>query len=307
MAEIKIDNKNIEVDKNTEQRVKNILSIDSISDYLNKFWVNEKLGKHKDMKKKHGEIILKNLKSTPDSLFKKLNKNTLKIELNKPYSIGNILQMTGLSADLDDGYINDAMSVTTTRPSIGKGEFLFASLFKNIGFASKAGDLIDLTSKNSIEVKGRYSIIGNGQNSKFKPLTKSTLYSIFKYLKIEDMSPSNLDTDFAQVLKKRIGANEKALAKIFVALQNLSSEYEPLGSVAVRLYKEKKQFLRVVAAEHLFIYMSAEDIDFLLAHNDKKFMFFKKPETLTEAYDIIEHFDVYGWKLGEFGIKVNLK
>lgn len=307
MAEIKVGNKDVEVDSNTEQRVKNILSVDNIAEYLNKYWTSEKLGKHKDMKAKHGEIILKTLKSSPESLFSKLEKSSLKLELNKPYSINNLLQVTGLSADLSSNYIDYAMKVTTTRPSIGKGEFLFASIFHNIGFANKSGDLVKLDDKSSIEVKGKYSILGNGQNNRYKPLTKGVLYSIFKYLNIDDMSPDNLSTDFAQVLKKRIGDNEKALAKVFVALQNINDEYEPLGKVCVRLYKDKKQFLRVVAATHLFIYMNTEDTDYLLAHNDKKFMLFKKPETLTQAYEIIEHFDVYNWNIGEYGIKVNLK
>lgn len=307
MAEIKVGDKEIEVDKNTEQRVKNMLSVNDLADYLNKYWTEEKLGKHKDMKKKHGEIILRNLKSSPKSLFKHLNSNNVNLELNTSYSIANILKMTKLDNDLADNYIKDAMAVTTTRPSIGKGEFLFASLFKNIGFASKSGDLINLDNDSTIEVKGKYSVLGNGQNSKFKPLTKSVLYSILKYAKIEDMSPSDLDADYVQKLKKKIGGNEKVLAKVFVALQNLANEYPPLGAVCAKLYLEKKQFLKVVAASHLLTYMNTQGFDFLLAHNNKKFIIFKKPTSMSEAYSIIEHFDVYSWKIGEYGVKVNLK
>lgn len=307
MAEIKIGNQEIEVDSNAEQRVRNILSVDNIADYLNKYWTAEKLGKHKDMKKKHGDIIVKTLKTDPKSLFSKLHRTEFGIELGEKHSFANVLQETGLADDLTSDYVKYAMSITTTRPSIGKGEFLFASIYNNIGFADGAGDLVELKSGATIEVKGQYSIIGNGQNRAFKPLTDSVLYSIFKYLKIDDMSPQDLNTDFAQVLKKRIGDNDRALAKVFVALQNLNNEYVPLGEVAVRLYKEKKQFLRVVAAQHLLIYMNSQDIDYLLAHNNKKFAMFKQPNTLEEAYRIIDQFDIYGWKIGEYGVKVNLK
>ena len=307
MAEIKVGDKKIEVDKNTEQRVKNMLSVDDLADYLNKYWTDEKLGKHKDMKKKHGEIILRSLKSSPESLFKRLNNSNVNLELNTPYSIANILKMTKLDNDLADSYIKDAMAVTTTRPSVGKGEFLFASLFKNIGFASKSGDLVNLDNDSLIEVKGKYSVLGNGQSNKFKPLTKSVIYSIMKYAKIEDMSPADLDSDYVQVLKKKLGGNEKVLAKVFVALENLSNEYQPLGDVCAKLYLEKKQFLRVVAASHLLTYMNTQGFDFLLAHNDRKFIIFKKPTSMSEAYSIIEHFDVYSWKIGEYGVKVNLK
>ena len=158
-----------------------------------------------------------------------------------------------------------------------------------------------------IECKGKRATLGNGQGEKFKSFTKSLMFSILKYLKINDISPEDLKTDYVQILKKRIGNNEKALTKVFIALQNLNDEYEPLGAQCLELYKEKKQFLRVIAACHLYTYMSVEKADYLLALNDKKFMMFIKPTNIQEAYSIIENFDIHGWSIGDFGVKVTLK
>lgn len=303
------DNENKEeVSKsNTDQRIKNYLAISDIKKYLDVYWTDKKLGKHKTMKEKHGELILKNMKVTPDELFKSLKNNKFKLGNFGPSKIDGILKNSKLHDDLDETYIKDSLAVTTTRPSIGKGEFLFASLFGNIGFSTESGDLIDLKTDEKIECKGKRATLGNGQGEKFKSFTKSLMFSILKYLKINDISPEDLKTDYVQILKKRIGNNEKALTKVFIALQNLNDEYEPLGAQCLELYKEKKQFLRVIAACHLYTYMSVEKADYLLALNDKKFMMFIKPTNIQEAYSIIENFDIHGWSIGDFGVKVTLK
>lgn len=302
------DDVNKEVkNSDTDQRIKNYLAISDIKKYLDLYWTDKKLGKHKTMKEKHGEIILKDMKVTPEELFKSLNNNKFKLGNFGPSRIDEILKNSKLDDDLSEAYIKDSLAVTTTRPSIGKGEFLFASLFSNIGFSKESGDLIDLKTDEKIECKGKRATLGNGQGDKFKSFTKSLMFSILKYLKINDISPDDLKTDYVQILKKRIGSNDKALAKVFIALQNLSNEYVPLGEQCVKLYKEKKQFLGVIAASHLYTYMNVEEADYLLALNDKKFMMFIKPTNLQEAYSIIEHFDIHGWTIGDFGVKVTLK
>lgn len=307
MAEVTVGNNSIVVDDGTEQRVKNYLAIEDIKQYLDEFWTEKKLGKHKNMKEKHGELLLKDLKVPPEEFFKDLKNSKFKLGNFGPSPIKNILINAKLNDDLQEKYISDCMKVTTTRPVIGKGEFLFASLFNNIGFTKKSGDLIDVETNETIECKGVNASFGNGQNNRYKPLTKSLIYSILKYLKIDDIAPDSLKTDYVQVLKKRIGDNDRALAKVFVALQNLEQEYEPLGEQCVKLYKDKKQFLRVVAASHIFTYMNIEKADYLLALNDRQFMMFERPNTLEEAYKIAEHFDINGWNVGEYGVKVTLK
>ncbi len=308
MPDIRIGDKTVKVDANTAQRVSNVVNGDSIREYLDEFWTDEKLGKHKDMKRKHGELILKNLKGDVKGLFGKLNTLDFHIKLGKTYKFKDLLERTGLDEYLSENYIKDALAVTTTRPAIGHGEFLLASIFSNIGFAKGSGDLVDLETHKAIEVKGSHSILGNGQNDRFKSLTKGLLQSVLQYANISDMDAnSDLTADYVQELKKKIGPNEKALSRIFVALQNLNQEYDPLGKIAVELYKEKKHFLRIVAAEHLFAYMNIQSTDFILFHDDKRFSVFPCPNNLAGAYKIIDYLDVHGWNMGDFGIKVSLK
>lgn len=307
MAQIEIDNKTVEIDDKTKQVIKNDVSKDTITEYLNKFWTEKKLGKHSDMIEKHEQIVMKNLKIDAETFFKDLSKTTFKPGNVGPYNLYSILNKTSLEDDLHPEYIEDCLNVTTTRPAIGKGEFLFAASFANIGFAKDNGDLIDIKTGKSIECKGVNSVIGNGHSGQYKTMTKSLIYAITKMLDANDLSATYLNADFANEIKKRIGTNEKLMKKFFLITQNLENENEGIANACVKVYLEKKYLLKTMAAAHLYIYMNLEKADYLLAINGKKFQMFEKPTSVAAAYEIIEKFDISGWKEGDCGVKVTLK
>ena len=108
------------------------MDFNSLNKLLNDFWTPQKYGKHKDIANQHGMLLLKHLKTSPEAFFEFLNKNTFKFQNISGISWNDFLTRSGLNGYLNDGYIEDALKITTARPAIGKGEFLFVSSFKNI-------------------------------------------------------------------------------------------------------------------------------------------------------------------------------
>ena len=89
--------------------------------------------------------------------------------------------------------------------------------------------------------------------------------------------------------------------------QNTKKSYEEVADGAVKVYKEKKKLLRTVAAMHLYAYMHVENDDYLIATTSKYFRCFKCPNSIAEAYSILENFEVNDWRIGSSGISVSLK
>lgn len=307
MAQLEINDKKVNVDDDTVRAIANDVNEEKIEKYLAKFWTQKKLGKHHDMAKKHKEIVMNNLKIDAETFFKDLSKTTFTPGNIGPGNLYGILGKTALYDDLKPQYIDDCLDVTTTRPAIGKGEFLFAASFANIGFAENKGDLVDLKTGKTIECKGVGSVIGNGHNGQFKTMRKSVMKAIFDILGANDLSGTYITVDLANEIKKRIGTNQKLMKKFFMITQNLDDENEGIANQCVKVYLDKKYLLKTMAAAHLFIYMHVEECDYMLAVNGRKFMMFAKPNSVAEAYEIIENFDISGWKEGETGVKVTLK
>ena len=287
--------------------VSNEANSEEISKGLDKFWTEKKLGKHKDAKEKQKQLLMKYLTGNPANFFSALNESKFNVGNFGPSSISNILVDANLSKYIKKEYIKDALSITSARPAIGKGEFLFASLFNNIGFSKNGGDLIDLNSNEKIEVKGSNAVIGNGQNEKYKSLSKSLIYSLFNGLGDNSKSYTKLNDECAQELKKLLGIDSKKIEKCFLHLENIENENETLAKQATEIYLEKKYFLKTLAALHLFIYLTLEKASYFLALNDKKFRMFTSPKSIKEAYDIIDNFEINGWKEGNPGISFTLK
>ena len=129
--------------------VSNEANSEEISKGLDKFWTEKKLGKHKDAKEKQKQLLMKYLTGNPANFFSALNESKFNVGNFGPSSISNILVDANLSKYIKKEYIKDALSITSARPAIGKGEFLFASLFNNIGFSKST-----YFSDNSYSSKG---------------------------------------------------------------------------------------------------------------------------------------------------------
>ena len=306
MPNLNLDGQNIEIDRETAQRVMNTAERPEIKKILDDFWTEEKLGRHSELKNDHGSILVKNLLVDPETFREDLMANRINLG-NMSSCLESILSGTKLKGDLKPSYITDCLGVTTVRPAIGKGEFLFAASFSNLGFSKDTGDLIELGSKAKIEVKGISAQLGDGQNERFKPMRASVIRSIARMLGIDDIADFNLTTENAQKFKRGIGLNENSARRTFLFLQNIRNENEALARNAAKLYFEKKQLMKTVAAVHLFTYMKLEKDQYLLIVNDKKFAMFKAPDDLWEAYSIVEKLDIKPWREGEYGMKVTLR
>jgi hypothetical protein len=307
MAEVNLNGKTLNVDDETARRMLNVAEKSDISSLLEEFWTEDKLGKQSaDLKHAHGSILLKDLQVDLDLFKEDLMSNRLKLG-NFSSSLNSIMTGTKLKDDLKSSYIQDCLSVNTVRPAIGKGEFLFAASFKNIGFSKSSGDLVDLDTGSKIEVKGISACLGNSQNGRFKPMSKSLIWSICRLLGIDDIADYYLNPDNAKKIKERIGLNRDLAVRVFTFLQNLREENEAIAKTAAKMYFEKKQLMKTVAAVHLYTYMKLEKDQYLLLVNDEKFSIFRAPDDLYESYDIIDKLNLKSWREGDYGIKVSLR
>ncbi len=80
-----------------------------------------------------------------------------------------------------------------------------------------------------------------------------------------------------------------------------------MAKTAAKMYFEKKQLMKTVAAMHLYSYMKLEKDQYILLVNDEKFSIFRAPDDLYESYDIIEKLNLKSWREGDYGIKVTLR
>lgn len=272
---------------------------------MRKFWTKEKLGKHTGLLSTIETIYKAYSKVSETDLFRKLNKSKFKLKNSDPVNWSSILIKSELDDCLDDKFIDAALDVNTTRPAIGKGEFLLVSLFKNIAFATGSGDLIDLETNDKIEMKGQNSKLSSG-GSKYKSMSKGIMFYIYKMFNLVP-SLDKFDLVFCQYIKTIIADNEDSMFKFFMLTQNTKKSYEEVADGAVKVYKEKKKLLRTVAAMHLYAYMHVENDDYLIATTSKYFRCFKCPNSIAEAYSILENFEVNDWRIGSSGISVSLK
>lgn len=308
MPNITLDGKTVNVDQNTAQSIKNLSEKPDLRELLDKFWTKEKAGRHPDLKKDHEDILLKTLRVDPEYLNNDLLNNKLKLR-NLTAPVESILRNSKLSGDLSSNYIPLCMNVTSERPAIGKGEFLFVASFSNIGFSPDHGDLIDLDNKARIEVKGVSAVLGNSQNQRYKPMSEPLMRAVFRLLEIDDVAKQDhyLNPEVAKKIKEKIGLDRNKAKQIFTFLQNLRNENEALAASAVEVYFREKQLIRTVAAMHLYAYMKLEKNSFFLILNDKKFSIFESPKSLSDAYGIIDELSLKSWHQGEYGIKVTLR
>src|SRR5574344_2109951 len=249
---------------------------------MSEFWTSKKLGKRPHIAKQ-AELLYEHYAMCPAAkLLERLMQSTFEFGYYGPIAWKNILEDANLDDCLKPEYVEEALKVTTARPAIGRGEFLFVSIFKNVGFAKEHGDLIDINTNERVEVKGDYSTIGNGNSRNFFTLSQLRLNAVS-------------GTDF------------KLAQKALTMLCNTTYSYAEVIAEALKYYQNSKRLLLTIAAMHLYCYMYLEDSDYLLAVNKDKFMCFDRPNSLYDAAEILKHFELHEWKVGESGIKVSLK
>lgn len=128
-------------------------------DKLKEYW-NGKLGKYGDeLVREHAKELKAYSIASISDIIDHLEQNKFRLETYSKTSWSKFLNIAKLSEYLRPGYITDALAITTHRPAMGQGEFLFVSCFKNIAINSESGDLIDMSTHEKIEFKGNHSFL----------------------------------------------------------------------------------------------------------------------------------------------------
>lgn len=271
---------------------------------LNDYWTDKKSGKHNELAKQHGMLLLKNLKVGPEDLFEQVNENIFKFQTFPLILWKDFLIRANLAEYLKPEYIKDALEITSLRPAIGKGEFLFVSCFSNLGFSSGKGDIIDLNTGKICEFKGIRSTL-SGDNKIYKQMNKSLIYSIFSLFETS-AEYDHFNRDCAAKLDDLLKDRPNLLIKVLERLQNVSAPNTKVSHAFVDLYNIKHDLFNVVGAMQLFIYMLIQKASYILLTNNDGFCCYERPQTTMEAFKIIKELKLSSWQTGDYGMTIGI-
>lgn len=271
---------------------------------LNDYWTDKKSGKHNELAKQHGMLLLKNLKVEPEDLFEQVNENIFKFQTFSLIPWKDFLIRANLAEYLKPEYIKDALEITSLRPAIGKGEFLFVSCFSNLGFSSGKGDIIDLNTGKICEFKGIRSTL-SGDNKIYKQMNKSLIYSIFSLFETS-AEYDHFNRDCAAKLDDLLKDRPNLLIKVLERLQNVSAPNTKVSHAFVDLYNIKHDLFNVVGAMQLFIYMLIQKASYILLTNNDGFCCYERPQTPMEAFKIIKELKLSSWQTGDYGMTIGI-
>lgn len=271
---------------------------------LNDYWTDKKSGKHNELAKQHGMLLLKNLKVEPEDLFEQVNENIFKFQTFSLIPWKDFLIRANLAEYLKPEYIKDALEITSLRPAIGKGEFLFVSCFSNLGFSSGKGDIIDLNTGKICEFKGIRSTL-SGDNKIYKQMNKSLIYSIFSLFETS-AEYDHFNRDCAAKLDDLLKDRRNLLIKVLERLQNVSAPNTKVSHAFVDLYNIKHDLFNVVGAMQLFIYMLIQKASYILLTNNDGFCCYERPQTPMEAFKIIKELKLSSWQTGDYGMTIGI-
>lgn len=283
------------------------MDFNRLNTLLPEYWTSIRLGNHEDLANTHGLLLLKHLKTSPDAFFDFLKTSKFDFEKAGTMSWNDFMVRSGLMGYLEEGYLNDALDVTSPRPAIGRGEFLFTSCFSNIGFSSGRGDLVDMDTGKLVEVKGKRATI-SGDGKKYKMMSGTTIATAF----------SVYDTGSEAAYFNRSGANhiesciaeddsETKLVEFLKRMQNIKNESYSVAKAFAKLYNGvKPNLFDIVGAMQLYIYLKG--IDYLLMINDMGFRCFKLDENPSTYINMIGDgkLKLSSWETGERGMEISI-
>ena len=274
---------------------------------LSKFWTPKKCGKSgdpADFIDQHDMILNETLLVSPEDLLEQLNENEFTFQKFDLIPWTDFLKRADLAEYLKPDYIKYALDVTTSRPAIGKGEFLFVSCFSNLGFASGKGDIIDLRNNQICEFKGIRSTLSS-DGKIYKQMDKSVIYSIFALFEMgtqHDHFNRKCASDIDQMLEDR----PELLEKVLELLQNVQEPLMDFVRVFADLYRVKKDIFNVVGAMQLSIYMKNQKASYILFTNEDGFCCFDAPKSAEEAFNIVKGLKLSSWQTGDYGMTIGI-
>lgn len=268
---------------------------------MNEFWTKEKLGKHSTVASIASRLYSTYAMCSPEKLLARLKESTYTFGDTKPVEFKNILMFANLDDCLKPEFVTEALKVTTPRPSIGRGEFLLAALFDNIGFAKHKGDLVDLRTKKMAELKGVSAMIGGERQ-----LSDEFLRSVFSHFKMSP--PAQIDKRACDALQ-RFCADERSLDYILEAFRNSAQiKVSTIQSAKTNYINRKdKNLYMTIVGMHLYEYLKNEQASYLFALNDKEFRCFNAPINVYDAVETLKYFSIEPWAVGQTDFKITLK
>lgn len=280
------------------------MDLNSLNTLLPKFWTSKKCGKHEGLAVQHGMLLLKNLMVSPELLFEQLEKNTFTFKNFGKIQWSEFLEKANLSDFLKTNYVKDALNVTTARPAIGKGEFLFASCFANLGFTDGKGDIVDMRNNARVEFKGIRSTL-SGDGREYKQMNKSLMYSVFSLFNTSTQY-DHFNRDCGKDLDDLLAQNPEKTVGVLKLLQNINNTNDGIARNFAKLYALKPNIFDVVGAMQLYIYMTMQKASFLLMTNDQYFCCFEYPKTPMDAYNVISTIKLSSWDAGNRAMTVGI-
>lgn len=277
--------------------------MENLEKNLKNFWTDKKRGKHKDLISKHEYVLKKNLLVDSDELFKQISKNKFLLTNFESIKIDTLLRKSKLDSFLKSNYIKDCMSITTPRPAIGKGEFLMVSIFGNLYFSKKSGDLVNEQNK-VMEIKGIRGRLGGDVG--FKQMNKDIMFSVYRLFNTNP-DHKDLSKECIEDLSERLKDNKKLAPRFFYLIQNIENNSKSLAKKMSDLYTKTNNLLYTIAAGHLYSYTILQKIDYFLVFNDRELMGFNAPKNIEEAYKALGNFNIGGWTTGSKGVSITLK
>lgn len=279
----------------------------NLKDCLTKFWTPKKCGKSgepEDFIEQHDMILGRTLIADPADLLEQLEENIFNFQKFDMIEWSDFLRRANLAEYLKSDYIRLALDVTTTRPAIGKGEFLFVSCFSNLGFANGKGDIVDFKSGKRCEFKGIRSTL-SGDSRVYRQMNKSIIYSIFSLFgtgSSYDHFNRKCAEDIDELLKSKPGLINEVLKR----LQNLTEPDLSFIRPFAELYEIKKDIFTVVGAMQFCIYLKIQNSQYILFTNDEGFKCFEQPRNADEAYHIVNGLKLSSWQTGDYGMTIGM-
>ena len=279
----------------------------NLKNYLNKFWTprkRKKNGDPEDFISQHDLILSKTLVADPADLLEQLNENTFNFQNFELIKWADFLNRANLAEYLKPEYISLALDVTTSRPAIGKGEFLFVSCFSNLGFANGNGDIVDFKNGKKCEFKGLRSTL-SGESNKFRQMNKSIIYSIFSLFDT-GTEHEHFNRKCAEDIDELLKTKPSLINEVLKRLQNLNQPDISFIKPFAELYNVKPDIFNVVGAMQLCTYLKAENAQYILFTNDEGFCCYEAPKSPEEAYRIVNALKLSSWQTRDYGMTIGL-
>jgi len=281
------------------------MSNENLNSYLNKFWTPQKCGKVEDLAEIHEGLLNRLLIVSPKDLFEQLAENIFTFKPMKS-TWKDFLKNANLAEYLDPKYTEEALNIAGGRPAVGKGEFLFASCFSNIGFRQGRGDLYDMNTGATAEFKGIKSNL-SGYGNQYKPMNRDVILSIFGLFNT-NVEGNNFNREISKKLDECLKQQPDKLLDVLKRLQNLKNPDTTVANEFKKLYEVKPHIFEVAGAQQLQLYMKQQKAAFMVFSNDVGFCCCAYPKTPLDAYNIVSHDGVKlsSWFQGENGFTIGI-